>query len=382
LTSVPGNERGVAGARLGELCGDPILLTSRYRTGLARKVWDRAAGICYCARTGLKVSNYVIGQVELNRREIARAVASRQFDGVLFEYWHAVESVSVFQRHGTPCVLDMHNILWQSFSRQLTARTALPEWWRNWSVQRYRIREERAWNRFDALVAINQAEESYTSRHVAPGIPIFYAPMGTDLKAWPYAWKPADPPRIAYYGGLGSAHNQEDALTCATQILPLLWSVHPQLEFWIVGSNPPQRILDLQRDPRIRATGFLARPQEVLGTMSAVLCPWSGRYGFRSRLVEVMALGVPVVTTPDAVHGMDFEEGVLLASSPGEMARQAASIVSSKEFAEKLSQSARRSVEAKYSAEANYGRLTADLRDFFERAGRSPTRMKRLSRTH
>jgi len=44
----------------------------------------------------------------------------------------------------------------------------------------------------------------------------------------------------------------------------------------------------------------------VLKTITVLLCPFTGTYGFRSRVIEAMALGIPVVATPDAVHGMDL----------------------------------------------------------------------------
>src|SRR5690606_14691233 len=111
---------------------------------------------------------------------------------------------------------------------------------------------------------------------------------GIDLQKWPYSWQPAQPPRIAYYGGLGSPHNQRDALQCYEEIMPTVWAHFPDVELWIVGSRPPATIQALaEQDSRVTVTGFVERVQDVLQTMTAVLCPWTGKYGFRSRLIEV-----------------------------------------------------------------------------------------------
>ena len=103
--------------------------------------------------------------------------------------------------------------------------------------------------------------------------------------------------------------------------------------------------------------------KEVLKTISVVLCPWSGTYGFRSRLIEVMALGVPVVATPQAVFGMDVTEnqGIFLEETPTELANSALMLLRGSDILKKQSALARKQVEEKFSYEVTYGHLAGDL---------------------
>ena len=48
----------------------------------------------------------------------------KSIDGALFEYWHAVDLIPLLQQRGVACILDMHNILWQSYRRQFLDRKA------------------------------------------------------------------------------------------------------------------------------------------------------------------------------------------------------------------------------------------------------------------
>jgi hypothetical protein len=96
-------------------------------------------------------------------------------------------------------VLDMHDILWRSYERQLERRS-LPGSWKRRAVRRYRTREELAWKSYDGVTAINAEEH----RSVAEsGLPdrtrLFCAPMGVDLDRWPYQWSPVAPRRLAFY---------------------------------------------------------------------------------------------------------------------------------------------------------------------------------------
>ena len=117
---------------------------------------------------------------------------------------------------------------------------------------------------------------------------------------------------------------------------------------------------------RVNVTGFVEEVQEVLKTMSLVLCPWSGNYGFRSRIVEVMALGVPVVATPAAVDGMELESGrgIVLVESDAAMAEQTLRLLLLPEELKAQSRLARSEMQRLYSLEKTYDRLMAELRNW------------------
>jgi glycosyltransferase involved in cell wall biosynthesis len=363
----PGTEE-VIRQRLLACCDDAFLLPSAYSHSVFTKAWHKVSGLLYSVRTGLKTSNYIVSRVEFTPARLADTLQGVEADCALFEYWHAAESIPALRNMGIDCVLDMHDILWRSYSRQLDIRPLTPRWWKRRAVRLYREQEERAWAMFDGLITINSAEHDYVHEKL-PHMQLFYAPMGIDTDQWPYSWQPSDPPRVAYYGGLGSKHNQQDAMHCYSAVMPLVWEQCPDAQLWLIGGNPPQSILDLARDPRVRVTGYVERVQDVLKTMRAVICPWSGTFGFRSRLIEVMALGVPVVASSDAVYGMLMEQGrgLFLADTDREMADAALPLLMSREFAEGQSKLARRQVEEKFSFDATYGRLADQLYRFVQR---------------
>jgi glycosyltransferase involved in cell wall biosynthesis len=322
----------------------------------------QAAGMLFALRSGLRWSNYVIGRVELAPDRVATALSHGPFDCALFEYWHATDAARLLRQRGIPCVLDMHDLLWQSRRRQLDAVPALPGWWKGREVERYRAQEEASWSEYDALITINRAEHDYVATRV-PDVPLIHAPMGTDLEHWRYGWAPSTPPRVAYYGGLSSIHNQESALACFEHLLPGIRRAHPDTELWIVGSHPPDRVKALARERGVHVTGFVPDAPALLSTMSAVLCPWSGTYGFRSRLIEVMALGVPVVATPDAVYGMDMEEehGIRIGGSHDDLVRLTSELLSDASLAARQSRLAREQVVRRFGLDATYGALVSGL---------------------
>jgi glycosyltransferase involved in cell wall biosynthesis len=257
-------------------------------------------------------------------------------------------------------------VLWRSYSHALDSRSSLFAPWKRWAVRRYRAAEERAWSRFDAVVAINREEERLVRKLVDERVQVFHAGMGADLERWPYSPAPATPPRLAYYGSLATVQSRQIALRCATAIMPEIWRERPDAELWLVGNNPPDFLRRLESDRRIHVTGFVEEVQAVLRTMTAVLCPWTGQFGFRSRLIEVMGLGVPVVATPDAVDGMELipGKGLLLGKTDRELAAEALRLLHDPGFAREQGVLGRRQVERGFSIDKTYGCLIADLHDW------------------
>jgi glycosyltransferase involved in cell wall biosynthesis len=361
-TFVTDDQRDAVRERLEPYCDSLVLLPSRYGASAVSRAWHRGVGAAYSIATGLKFSNYVIGRLELEPARLVRLLDGEHFDCALFEYWHASDAAEALRRRGVPCVLDMHNVLWKSFGMQVGSRPG-PDRLKAKLIERYRRREEDAWRQFDAVVAINEEELRYVRETLPEGLHAFFAPMGIDLSNWPYSWEPGGSPRVAFYGALASPHNQRYARACATELMPRVWEQFPDAELWIVGSKPPESIRALTRDPRITVTGFVDDVRATLATMSAVVCPWVGRYGFRSRIVELLATGVPVVASPDAIAGMDFADGeeLLLADTPEKMARSVITLLHDEALARNLSSRGRSKVESRYSNEDTYGRLVREL---------------------
>ena len=132
--------------------------------------------------------------------------------------------------------------------------------------------------------------------------------MGIELKKWEIKRNIISPLRVGYYGGLQSTHNQNDALKCYNKIMPIVWETFKNTQLWIIGSSPPINITNIPAiDDRVHVTGFVEDVKNILSTMSVVICPWEGVYGFRSRIIELMALGIPIVTSREAVEGMGME---------------------------------------------------------------------------
>jgi glycosyltransferase involved in cell wall biosynthesis len=361
-TAGPAGRSGEIRNKLHETCDNAVVLPTLYPRWRPARVPHQIRSLVYQARTGLRHSNYVISRIELTPERLREVAVRGEFDAVLYEYWHAAPSLRVFRERGIPTLLDMHNILWRAYDAELKLKRSMPGWLRKRLVRMYREREEAAWREFDALIAINRDELDYV-RAVVPAQPVFYGPMGIELSEWPYAWRPPDRPRVAYYGGMSTKRNQEGALSVLREVMPSVWRRFPQAEFWIIGVGPPASIRALASNPLIKVTGFVKDLAPLMATMSVVLCPFDGAYGFRSRMVEVLAVGVPSVCTPSAVAGMELVErrAVLTAETGEALAVQTLRLLENPVISENLSRHGRRTVEELFSYRNTYQRLALEM---------------------
>lgn len=367
LTLAAPGELEIQRRRLLEHVDRAFVLPSRYA---ASRLWRwglRAAYPPWAAVTRLRFSNLVV-PLELGAARVERALGGWRPECALFEYWHTWRTARALGRTGIATILDMHDLLSHTFDRDLQRRR-IPAPLRHWLVAGYRAREERAWQSYDHLLAINRAEQAHAAETLADPSRVSLVPMGVDLTRWPFVWEPTDPPRFAFYGGLGSTHNQLEAVRCLDQLMPRIWQRCPDAELWLIGSNPPSHLVARgEADRRVHVTGFVEDPVEVLRSCRAVLCPWVGTYGFRSRLIEVMAVGVPVVATRDAVDGMALEQehGIAFGATDDELAQRALELLAP-DVAISASQRGRRRIEELYSFEATYGQLAGIAQSLIER---------------
>ena len=355
LTYSPSPQEKKFENELNGVCDEVIWLKSKYQGTKISRAYYKFRAVVYSYLTGLKPSNYFIGKLDFTENNIAEAVGNRTYDVVMYEYFHAWESVNFFKNKNIPVILDTHNILWQSYLSQYKSNNILPGFLKGYYFKLYKNAEERIWSFFDEVIAINSSEQKYIRSKVPSSTNVPLICMGVDISSWPYSWQPANPIRLGYYGGLGSPGNEKSAIVCAKEIMPEIWKIFPEAELWLIGSNPREAVKNLESD-KIHVTGFVKDVATVINKISVMLCPWEGTFGFRSRIVEVMALGVPVVASNEAVDGMGMEngKGIFLTGAYSEIAAQTIRLLKDKPALDEQSKLAREEIISKFSYESTY----------------------------
>ncbi|MGB9804037.1 glycosyltransferase family 4 protein [Desulfofundulus sp.] len=199
----------------------------------------------------------------------------------------------------------------------------------------------------DAVIAVTPLEAREISR-LAPGTRTVVIPIIADVWA---EVKPFSSRRgLLYVGSFSHPPNVDAVLYLAGRIWPHLQRALQGVDLYIVGYNPPQEILALE-DKGIRVVGYVPSLAPYFEQCRLMLAPIRYGAGIKTKIVEAMAAGLPVVTTSVGAEGMELQPGdnVLVADDPVSFSRAVADLYESRALWEHLSQKGQEHVRRHYS---------------------------------
>lgn len=114
---------------------------------------------------------------------------------------------------------------------------------------------------------------------------------------------------IMFIGGFGHAPNIDAVLWFASEIYPRVLKVYPDMKWYVIGSNPPQEVLDL-RCKNIIVTGFISDEELCKFYESCRMSVVPLRYGagVKGKVIESVYHRIPLITTSIGAEGLSLEE--------------------------------------------------------------------------
>jgi glycosyltransferase involved in cell wall biosynthesis len=134
----------------------------------------------------------------------------------------------------------------------------------------------------------------------------------------------ADPSSIIFFGKMSRVENWEAARYFIDEILPLIKKYFPRVGFYVVGADPPSKLLELSRNnANVFVTGYVHNIEEYLPEIKVAVFPLRLGAGLRFKILDALAWGIPVVTTSIGVEGIPVHSDIIkVADSPEEIAKK------------------------------------------------------------
>ena len=132
-----------------------------------------------------------------------------------------------------------------------------------------------------------------------------------------------------------------------------LQSLCSDVVYDIVGSRPPRTLQHIARDVKnVHLHGYVADIVPFWMQASALAVPIPSGGGVRVKILEAMAMGVPVVSTTVGCEGLDVRSGkhLLVADTPETFAQACATVLQDTVLAQSLAQNARQLMFDRYDA--------------------------------
>lgn len=188
-------------------------------------------------------------------------------------------------------------------------------WIEAWKVRQYERRKMRI---YQACVTCSEADAAFV-RQDAPEIRILVIPNGVDLERFrPTGNSCRDPSILLFVGTMYYYPNIDAVLYFFKEIWPLLRRARPDLRVQIVGHRPPPEIQRLAEHPGVEVTGSVPDVRPYYERATVFIVPLRLGGGTRLKIVEAMAMGVPVVSTSVGAEGLEIHPGedILIADDP------------------------------------------------------------------
>ena len=225
-------------------------------------------------------------------------------------------------------------------------------------------RRESYWaKRANAVTLVSAAEARRLSERA--GRKVVAMPMSVDIPTRTAVPASVGPRRAVFVGGLDYQPNLDALRYYVAEVQPALTRVGGGVALDVVGRADPAQQRELGGDG-VEFLGYVDDVMETLVRYPVFVAPLVSGSGIKTKVLEAMAAGLTVVTTPAGVIGLDVRHGehCLLARSADELASFLREAFERPEELEDIGARARRYVAAHFSHEVlqdRWRRLLAEV---------------------
>ena len=288
---------------------------------------------------------------------IREVVATRPVDAAIFDQIYVAPYIDALPRdRGCRTILSLHDVPSSQYRSMVGIQRSAPARARHalWA-RLMTLMERRYLDRFDHHVVVSAREaDLLRARHYA--VPISVIENGIDAFACRPLPEPAHGDGILFVGDMQYGPNADAARHLADDIFPIVRAAMPRATLCIVGQRPA-----VAPGVHVTVTGRVADLTPYYRAAKVVVVPLRAGGGTRLKILEAMALGRPVVSTPIGCEGLDVvdREHLCVADTPARFARDVVELLSSADHRRRLVRAARRLVETRYDWSIINRKLTA-----------------------
>lgn len=278
-------------------------------------------------------------------RATEAALRNQAYDAIqLFGGIHVYELVEVVKNH--PTIITPYESYALFLERQIVIAPRSP-------ILRVQHAIAHAYERFmftsfgRTVVVSDSDREALLSTN--PSLSISVIPNGVDLSRFPRPTAPRTASTLLFTGNFEYGPNRDAAFTLAQDILPAVRVHSPDAKLWLVGNAPPPEVQALASDT-ITVTGRVPDMLPYLQQAAVFVSPLRLGAGIKNKVLEALAVGLPVVGTPLSFDGIAVEDGLSALIAPlNGLSDAVCWVLNDAALANKLSEAGRALIESRYT---------------------------------
>jgi sugar transferase (PEP-CTERM/EpsH1 system associated) len=227
--------------------------------------------------------------------------------------------------------------------------------WEAWRMQRA---EQRIAAQFDE-VTVATAGEVRTLAEAGVTRNVDWFANGVDLDYFQPDETRYDASTITFVGRMDYFPNEQCMEDFCAEVWPQLRRERPGLKLQIVGAAPTPRVLALGRIDGVTVTGAVPDVRPYVRGSALTVTPLKIARGTQNKILESMAMGVPVISSRLAASGVDAVPGehLLCADTPDELCAAIGRLLDDRAERDRLAEAGRERVRSHHSWAGAMGRL-------------------------
>ena len=303
-------------------------------------------------------------------KEVKALLSTEDFDLIYAHCFYTLPYVMGVKN--IPILVDQQNVDREYWMRKANSRTAslFLKAFALINTCKVVMLENNMQKHITGYVSVSVKDSQHTGTYAKKDVEYFLvAPNGVDVSHYRQKKYHTISKKLVlgFLGSLDLYLNQSAAERLCNKILPLVRSILPTFEIstLLIGRNPPASIQNLARkDPLVSVTGTVNDVQPYLEEVDILVLPLEEGAGTKLRVLEAMAVGLPVIGSYLALRGIDgIVPGIhaLIASNDNSFAIQITELALNPIKMRNMGRAARKLVESSYRWENITRKLSKDI---------------------
>lgn len=271
------------------------------------------------------------------RNKLNEVITKHKFDAVHVQ--HLRMSPYLKDRQDIPRILDLPDAFSLYWERRKTIKRGIATTIFENIEQRRVLKYESVLKQYNMSLVCSSEDLTYLQQVHGPAN-IRLLPNGVDLTTFaPRQHDYTHSDTILFTGNMDYAPNVDAVIYFTQEILPLIRSRVPAAKFIIAGQKPVEKVTALAND-HITVTGFVKDLADMYNSASVVVAPLRFGAGTQNKVLEAMAMGIPVVCSNIGFGGLNITsgEGAIMQTDPQAFADSVISLLSSQTQREQVGQ--------------------------------------------
>lgn len=307
------------------------------------------------------------------RAALSEIIEKEKPDLVWLEFGYIGNYIPFMKRFGVPIIYGSHNSqfkldfgIWK-INRNIHYRLRMAPF-----VLLYFIHERLYFKQADLVLCISTPDMTYYARFINPAklrlLPFLFDSRGLTAIS-PLT---TDHPYVCIVGSLRAYQNYSAVLFAIEEVCPILFRNNPQLRLYVIGELPDTGSQEYRLLSRsIAGTGqviLTGRVDSVIPFVkgaAAHLVPLSIGSGVRTKIIESVVCGTPVVSTSIGAEGLPFVDGesIFIADTADDLAEKVLMLVNYNGLRNTVSKKAFAKYREELSCEVGVRMIKKYLRD-------------------